>query len=407
MSEEMIATASRRILIVEEQLQDGFSHHLEYLQDLVDDARKNGSRVKVLCNRRASAEVTRALEANPVLFGVSNSSLQHFPARRRKRWAMLSGIIRNGWTIFCEIIANPPYDLILVPTAWYPHVLSIFPSMLICRRKMRRVAMQFLCQWNMTSRRSSRQLAWLRFLLRALQRWHPNVYYFAQTEAAKEDLQEFVGPRVEYAPDVAHSVEGEPKARPLNPAGHVVFGFLGFARYEQGSDVLLDAIRILLSDQPETKATFHVFWSTTGFKTPEGRWIELDPELERSGKVIFYRSFMPREKRLALLEQLDWVILPYRVHPYAKRSSQVAIDAATRGIPAVYTKGTNQEVTFSQFGVGLGIADGAPKDLSRTILKACRENAAFQELARQKAPLARSAFSPSAFWAAVWHQSPR
>ena len=394
----------RRIAILEEQLWGVTTHHFEYLQDLVDFAQAEGCQVKVLCNRRAGQEVTRRLGAKPVLSGVSNSSLQHVHGRVAKVCATIYGTVRNAWVILRELRSQSRVDLIVVPTAWYPHLLSIIPAAVLNRRKANALVMQFLCQWNTKSRRSSRQLAFVRRLMLFLQRLHPKVTYVAQTELARIDLAAGGGPHVRYAPDVAHPIKGQMERHVKQGNKPVVFGFLGFARYEQGSDVLLDALCLLFSQCPKVNAEFHIFWPSGGFITPDGRWIE--PGSQFGDNVKFYSSLVRRTEYLALLGQLDWVLLPYRVHPYAKRSSQVAIDAAIRGIPAIYTVGTWQELTFSNFGAGLGVEDGKPPELAAAIEEACDNNASYQRLASEKAPVARHAFSPEAFWRAVVNSEP-
>ena len=96
----------------------------------------------------------------------------------------------------------------------------------------------------------------------------------------------------------------------------------------------------------------------------------------------------------------------YLQKPIEFEELQHVIDAAIRGIPAIYTVGTWQELTFSNFGAGLGVEDGKPPELAAAIEEACDNNASYQRLASEKAPVARHAFSPEAFWRAVVNSEP-
>ena len=386
----------------------GFSsHHFEYLNDLATHARRQGCQVTILCNRRSPLELSGALGAGARLFGVSSNSIRKGTGRVRRGCETVLGAIANSWILLRELGRGPRQDLVLIPTAGIPHLLFLIPAVLFQRSKMAHISVQFLCSWTLDSATDHWRLTCLRTLLALLCRLHPDIAFYAQTKQTARDLQRPGGPRVECVPDIAHPVSENPGLASRQSGASVTFGSFGFARYEQGTDVLQEAIRIFLADHPEANVEFCVLWTSGGFALPDGRWVEPDTQLERTGKVKFLRSFVATNEYLELLAKADWIIMPYRKASYLRRSSRVALDAICRGVPAIYTRGTNQEELVTQYGAGLGVEDADAASLAKAILVAYTKNAEYRAQSLKQAPAAQSAFSPAAFWQAIDPRFPK
>ncbi len=388
-------------MIIEEQLAGYDSHHFDYITNLASWAREAGAEVTILCNRSSPLELTAALGAKPILHGTSPSSLNSIRGGIRRRIALAWGVVCNAWVLLRELNGASRADVVLVTTTWIPHLLSVWPVIWLRRRNIGRVRFQFLCQWDASRRGHMSLVQVARCVMKAMERTHPNVRFLAQSHVAAADLRECGGPEVGVVHDVACPVADTRRVRDIVDSRTVVFGSFGFARHEQGADVLLQVIREISEKRPDLPVHFHVFWPGAGFSTPDGHWVTPDDTLARSGKVTFYRRRMTRDETSRLMLASDWVLLPYRPESYARRASRIAVDAASYGRPAIYTCGTEQETVFREHGAGIGLAGVDAEQLMAAILCAVQENDRFQASARARAAEAVDAFSAKEFWSTM------
>jgi glycosyltransferase involved in cell wall biosynthesis len=152
------------------------------------------------------------------------------------------------------------------------------------------------------------------------------------------------------------------------PAKPVVFGFYGFARHEQGVDVLMRALEIL-KDKGELNAEFRIVWSTA-FQMPDGSWMDRNMFAHLGPNVRFCARPLLPDEFLEALAETDWLVLPYRVSSYEGRCSRISVEACVLGIPAIYTEGTDLEDVISRHGAGFGVPPENAEELSHAILKA-------------------------------------
>lgn len=389
---------SLRVLIIEDELQSRKSHHFQYLQGLINHLRNEGGQVSLLCNRAASAEVSDELNAEPLLDGISSAMVQQISNPLVRKLSVISGIIRNAFIVIRRL-GGSHQDFVIVPTAWFQHVLLLLPVLLLRAKKINRVCLIFV-QCGSTSERSRRKLKWLNKLLAILQQIHPEVRFYAETNAAKEILENSsslrfrIIPHAVTIPTLQQVSSNESKCKP------VVFGFYGFARYEQGADILLNAIRNIVNKHPHLNIRFNIVWPN-GFWTPNGEWVDPDSNIEQSGKVVIYRTQLNGAAYQEIFSRTDWIMLPYRTTSYFGRISRVSIEACCLGIPGIYTRGTSQEDIFTHYGAGIGIPESDVDALERAIIIAYNEITDFRKLAQGKRHFAINAFSPMAFWRAI------
>lgn len=399
-----------KILIVEDQLIDGGSHHLGQIGDLVRFARsKWGATVDVLANNKASSEALSELAALPCLSGVSRGRARGVMRGVEKLFVLPFRVLRNAAVISKRLVAGGPYDVLLVPTAWTPHVVSLLLVRMFAGSQTPCICMQFLCCWDASSARGQAELTGIRLLLKGFRFFHPRLVLFGQTPGVCEDLRGKGDLRVEWMPDVAAeaalaSTTEEPTknlSADRSQAEPIVFGFYGFARHEQGVDVLQDAVALFLSRNPQANVIFNIFWPSGDFALPDGRLIGPRGDLENTGKVVFFRKPVSPEDTLNLLRRTDWVLAPYRKASYAKRSSLLATNALCLGIRAIYTEGTFLQSLYEDFGVGIIVPDGDVEALAQAIERAvvtCDEGRRDAEARRQRA---LKFFSADRFWSAV------
>lgn len=382
-----------KVLILEDQLRARNSHHFEYLSGIMAGAGERGWDATILCQKGASADITENLRVEPLLEGLSGESLQSVPGAFRRKTALIRRMLENMRTLSRKIGREGPYEKVLVPTAWFPQIATLLPALLLHGEKIRLLCLIFV-HYEPDIEKPSLQFRAIGWMLRLLQRMNRPFRVFAETSAARATLQEFLGVPVTELP---HAVPAPMSSSSHAAGSRPVFGFYGFARHEQGADVLLNALKKLVSDGTFPEADFHFVWPR-GFRLPDGQWIDPDSAPELHGKVTFHRQPLVGDRYREMLARTDWIVLPYRSGSYAGRCSRVSIEACCLGIPGIYTTGTHLAEVFQRFGSGLAVRENDPEALAAVILEAFHGTAAFRSRADARIAPAREFFSPAAFW---------
>ena len=154
----------------------------------------------------------------------------------------------------------------------------------------------------------------------------------------------------------------------------------GYARHEKGTDLFQDAIRILLSRPDADRFHFVLQWPEP-FTMPDGSILGPVPTLLSDPRVEFLNQNLSSDEYEALLARTDLIILPYRRNSYHHRVSRVAIEAAGRGIPIIYTMGTWSGEIADLAGCGVSIDDESTEQVTISILKAAEEIDELKKLA--------------------------
>lgn len=190
----------------------------------------------------------------------------------------------------------------------------------------------------------------------------------------------------------------EPATRyspPVTTAKPLVFGFYGFARHEQGVDVLMQALEILHRGG-ELNAEFRILWPEP-FRMPDGSWLDREQFRHLAPAVSFLEKSFTPDEYLRVLTASDWVVLPYRWQSYAGRISRISIEASVLGIPVIYTAGTDAEEVVSNYGSGIPIPDEDVGALAEAIRIATSNNRELKRGAMENRSKAREFFSGSCF----------
>ena len=85
--------------------------------------------------------------------------------------------------------------------------------------------------------------------------------------------------------------------------------------------------------------------------------MEPDSQLLEHEQVEFLNESLDAEAYGALLDRSDFVVLPYRSESYHQRLSRVAIEAAGKGIPLIYTLHTWTQEVVDLVGCGVPIQE--------------------------------------------------
>lgn len=391
-----------RILIVEEQLCDANSHHLQYLRTIRSAAMERKIEVTIAANADFSSEHESLLSAKPVL-----QDLSRFAARR-SRLSKYTTLIRNIWanaSAVRQLINNEgPFDRVLCLTSWWPQLASLLVAKWRLAGKLPPLGL-LLVNYPRLGERTSAQFRLVRRLVRMLCN---DVRIFAETKYAQKAWSELLGCPVDYVvhpvatvanelPDAAVLDTRLPTTRAtqlstiISPMRSVVLGFYGFARHEQGVDVLMRALEIL-QRRGELTAEFRVLWPQ-GFPMPDGVWMDRHMFEHLRPNVRFIECSLSPTEYIQALAETDWLILPYRSDSYEGRCSRVSIEACVMGIPVIYTKGTDLETVLATNGAGIGVVEEDPEALADGILEALIHNDLYQRAAKDQRMSAIEYFS--------------
>jgi len=205
---------------------------------------------------------------------------------------------------------------------------------------------------------------------------------------------------------------------PATAAKPIVFGCYGAARWEKGSDIFQEAIRLILdgviSTKNNAKGGEQIKPWKTRIDTPEGRpihfaiqWVEdfqdekgnfvaLDPLLKNHPQVDVIDRYFQGDEYERCLEQTDVMVLPYR-SPYRLRVSRVVIEAMMHGMPVIATKATTLFEQAQEFGTVVACDGADAKSLAEAIWNLVTDFERMQHEAHRKSEIARTKFSVKYF----------
>jgi glycosyltransferase involved in cell wall biosynthesis len=227
-----------------------------------------------------------------------------------------------------------------------------------------------------------------------------------------------IGPA--YLPATSYSL-------PATAAQPLVFGCYGAARWEKGSDIFQDAIKLILSNdgkrekwrvasggnntssfisEPFTSYPllvtaadrplhFSIQW-IEDFADAEGNLVQLDPWLKNHPQVNVIDRYFGEGGYERQLEKTDVMVLPYR-SPYRLRVSRVVIEAMICGMPVIATRGTTLFEQAEEYGVAIACEEGCAESLAEAILKVAEGFEMMRVTAKDRATSAGESFSVGYF----------
>jgi glycosyltransferase involved in cell wall biosynthesis len=402
--------SGRTVIVSEEALQSEVGHFFEYNKAVVDLCESHGAICHVAMHAMANARVRQGLPARPVFARTSWGSINTEPDPVR-RYAAAAGHNLMVFRTMSRLVEEVgPVDLVFAPTVTIYDIVGW--RMFAARYLGTKVGRLVLLIRNTVARyeqgssvpvfkASQKPLA---AALRSFKRFEQNGRYTFATDSERlaDEYEALSGcrPTVFPSPRIAPSADAASQLTTKRVDG-VVFASLGPARLEKGIDIFQAAIARVLANEPQGNARFVIQWNMPMLDA-SGQIIRPDADLERSDRVRFLTEDLSSEDYKTELLNSDCIVLPYRRESYFARISGVAVEAATAGIPMIYTRGTWCEDLVQSAGAGIGVPDGDPDALADAMVEMAANISSYRQQAAAAADRARSAHSAETFIDLLW-----
>jgi glycosyltransferase involved in cell wall biosynthesis len=388
----------QKLLIVEEALKDHRGHWYEYDKAVTDINRAIGVNVTLAAHQTVSQDIIQELNALPLFKYTNWDDIYNSPVALKRYW----GILKHNWRVYNTLdkflAASEPFDCVFVPTVIIYHL----------------VAWRFLVR-KYQGKKFKRLVLFIRNNAGSYPDNSSQPVFKRSTQLLKKVLQSFPSGAVCFATDsdrlareykilsgLDFTVFPSPRiklpAKEKKPGESVIMSCLGPARLEKGIDVLQEAILHL----PDLNVKFIIQWNMEIFLL-DGT--QLKPEPALSQKVVFLTSALSSEEYDDYMSQTDCMVLPYHRQSYYARISGVGVEAATAGIPIIFTKDTWMEDAVSQYGAGIGIEDKNALDLAEKIELMVSKIDEYKEKAMARALIAQAYHSPDNFLKCLWGEA--
>jgi glycosyltransferase involved in cell wall biosynthesis len=404
-----ITLQGKSLGIIEEALCGFSAHWFEWIRSVKLINEVEGVRVRIAGNRKMDPAVIRALNAEPVLGHNSwDESINRQPALMRHAQVLLHNVrVYRGCAAVLE--SWGPVDCLQLPVVRIHHLAG---CLALTRRYGGRGFKRLVMQLNMPPGRHiksfenpvfGRKTKLIRIVLRAFKPYIDQglVCLGSDSDQTARDYELLTGvPFLEFpTPRVSNHTPSPSVQR--STGAPIVFTCLGPSRHEKGSDLFLDAIRAYLQMPNRVPARFVLQW-TGDFSDAAGKTISPDSWLAVHPDVVLHRRALSSEEYDRELLRSDCIVMPYRWNSYFCRISGLAVEAATAGIPVLYTEDTWLDRAMSRYGAGLSFRDGDVPHLVEKLAEMARRITEFQTLARTRLHIAREVNSPENFLQCLW-----
>ena len=405
----------KSVLVFDDGLHSVHGHFYGYDIAVIEVLQQHGAKVTVLCHERfdqiAAMEATGARVLPLIRRSVWTG---HAPPRSGLRelatWLRQAG---HFAAVLDRHLADEQYDLVFAPNAMVYDSLAWL--MLWGKNRFRNVGrlvllFRFAVQhhpdytgsnldpsaplskrtrlWKWIAERLSGavangRIAYLTDSLRLAKEYH-----------AALDLDLAVAPSPRALPERVVATLGD-SARPLT------FALLGYARWARGTDLFEKAIAALLEHDNAAGLSFSIQWYSDVID-PQGDRYEPRSSVLASDSVEIIDQPLSMQEYEALFARIDCMVLPYRREYYYSQISGVAIEAASAGIPMIFTADTWLEDFVVEQGTGIAVQDGDVAALVGAIQTMAANYPGFLAKAIERSVLARELNSPEAFLRVLW-----
>jgi glycosyltransferase involved in cell wall biosynthesis len=402
--------AGSRLLIVEESLKDHHGHWFSYARRVAELNQAEGVAVEVAAHARVAPDLEWNVRVHP-LFETSywDGSYPVSRGRKRQRRTILRANRRAYRELAAHFARSERYDLVFVPSvivhqllAWLALACRFGGAKIGCAVLLFRMGSSEphgipghpISDWNS------------RFLGRCLRLFRPFVWlgrvrFATDSEALAREYRDLCGIEMTVLPSPQYTAPGTTSAAARSGAP-LRFTSLGAAQFIKGTDVLLEAIRLLRADPPEPAIQFVIHWPLAQAVAHGRTPLSPDEELAASGWVEYVRRTLSADEYDDLLRSSDCTLLPYRVDPYRVRTSGVLVEAANAGVPVIVTAGTTLEAGLRDYGTGLLFEDGNARDLADKIRAFATDAEKYRARARERIADVRAYHSPARFQNLLW-----
>lgn len=397
----------RRLLIAEEGLKTLDGHWFEYDRAVADVNIKAGVDVTVAAHGDVALAVQERLKAQAIFACSSWDGVYNSPSS----WKRYVGIVQHNQLVFKSmqqfVRQQGPFDCVFVPTVAIHHVYGWRSFALAELAKgAGRLVLLFrnsigdYHDGRLTQSRLKR-LIW-KEALRPLRPMIDDGRVVLATDSSRlaAEYHSLIGAKLTVFPQPQITVR-EARTSTFYPSAPFTFGSLGPARLEKGVDLFEEAALAFLKARPGANVRFVLQW-TAPIWLEDGSEKKPMPELLADPRFVLIDEPMDSETYEAVLADIDCMILPYRRSSYHGRISGVAVEAATAGIPAIYTTDTWTADLISSSGAGIPVEDEDVDGLTQALLDAYDSRADLTAAARARAEAAGKAHSLQAFIGSLW-----
>ena len=393
-----------RLLIVEEALKNRRGHWYEYNRAIILEARRRGIDTTVLAHRDLESDLEKELGARPYFPATSWDHVYYHPSEWRRYLGILHHNFRVARWVSRHLAAHPPYDVVLVPTVVLYHWLAwrwlAFRGLGRHFRKLVLTTRNNAGEYDpATARyqypRSAQILRRVVHSFKALVRAR-RVEIASDSSRLASQYQELCGVPVTTYPHPRPTEHLPVPALAADPSRPLVFSALGPPRYEKGSDLILEAVRLVRSRRPDLPIQFVLQWTGT-VSDPAGQRFEPSAELRADPAVTFIHHDLTTDAYQQRLEASCGLLLPYRRAQYHARLSGVAIEAFQMGVPCVCIADTWIADSMAAIGAGVVMPEETADCLAAAMIELAERNQEYRARSHERIALARKTHSPGTF----------
>lgn len=396
--------------IVEDALKNQTGHWREYLGTFRDGLAECGDDAVFFCDSMATSEVVNEFNAHAVLpESIWHRMDDHLPRHKR-----LARIFTHGnqtlRAMRCQLRKHESPDVIFVPTVTVHHLSGWWRLLGRLKKQQTQLILFFPntplrydTENDCAALDSSPTAKIFKWLIRrfAAAVAKGEVILGAETRTMREALTRVTGVPFTYLP---HPVNASTGSQSNNDRRQLRFGCYGAARFEKGSDLILDAIASHLDSQPESRSTFHVQW-LNDFKDDSGEMVTRSEQVLGDKSIHFITRYFQGNEYAKQLNNTDVMILPYR-EPYRFRISRVAIEAVLNGIPIIAPESSTLLEQACEFGAGVSCQFNDSGSVAAAIQNVESNYESLKQTALSNQPKANQHFSVKHFRDVVLDASP-
>lgn len=400
--------AGKRLLVVEEALRDRIGHWYEYVKAVAEINAAEGAEVTVGAHCRIDPAIAAEINARPLFARTNWDGVYVHP----RAWRRYLGIALHNWQVFRTmnrfVREHGPFDCLFAPTVVIHHIWGWRLLLLVQRKRIGRMVLLFRNNAGAYApgsstpafKRSTVVLKWaLQSFAGELARGRAAFATDSLRLAREYELLCGIAPEVYPSPRVAPFLETAQEDKPDSEP--LIFSCLGPARFEKGIDLLQEAIALFLADWSGRPAHFVIQWNQP-ILNADGTIYEPDAGLLADPRVTYITEPLDSAGYDKAVAECDCMLLPYRRASYFARISGVAVEAATAGIPMIYTEDTWTADFAEASGAGIVVADGDVAALVEAMRDMARDYRQYRARARGRSKAAQQEHSSGAFLAKLW-----
>lgn len=361
------------ILIVEDALREKSGHWYEYCREISHELRSRGHQVTLLIHKAAIPEIVDELKANPYFPYSAWLDGTSAPGRVRALLRILADNLSYYRLLRDAFIAIPEVDVVLAPSLTIRYFIA---WLLVCYRSREKwfskaflmVRTNVAAYCPDTGGYDFPKMAKLAgFVLRRFKRFHKSGLVVFASDSKRLSEQYTILSRLTFTVLPHPRLIFPPNTVGVASEFRTTFASLGQPRHEKGSDLVIKAFSLLLSERPSGEFRL-VFQNNFPVTDIEGLPVVVPEDWKTDPRVLLIERSLSTDEYSEHLFGSDVVLLPYRRSQYFARLSGVAIETFQAGKCCVCVSDTWVEDCMIEYGSGVSIKNESVDDLYQALL---------------------------------------